>query len=96
MQWGIELRGPTLRSPILSGVLPALRTTPIFGTDFKTFEELKWTLNTNIVGGLEWHRAGSSRRVRVLVSYYNGFSPYGQFFQQSKLESVSVGVYLEF
>lgn len=96
VQWGIELRGPTFRSPILSGALPALRTTPIFGVDFKTFEELNWTLNTNIVGGLEWHQADSFRRVRVLVSYYNGVSPYGQFFQQSKLESVSFGVYLEF
>ena len=75
VQWGIELRGPIFRSPILGGALPALRMSPVFGVDFKTFEELKWTLNTNIVGGLEWHRTGSSRRVRFLVNYYNGFPP---------------------
>jgi uncharacterized protein DUF1207 len=95
VQWGIELRGPTFRS-IVGGVLPDLRMIPVFGTDFKTFEALKWNLNTNLVGGLEWRRAGSSRRVRFLVNYYNGYPQYGQFFQQSKIWLVGFGIYLEF
>src|SRR5437867_12892023 len=72
---GDELRGPTIRPPILGGALPVLRSTPVLEVDDKTFEELKWTLNPNIVGGLEWHRTGSSRRVRFLLNYYNGFPP---------------------
>jgi len=66
------------------------------GVDFKTFEQQDWVLNTNVAGGLEWNRVGSSRRVRFLVNYYNGFSPYGQFFEQSKLRAVGFGLYLEF
>ncbi|MGQ0809907.1 MAG: DUF1207 domain-containing protein [Nitrospiraceae bacterium] len=90
VQWGLELRGPAFRSPILD-----LRMTPIMGADFKTFEELKWSINTNVAGGLEWHRSGRFRRFRLLVNYYHGFNPYGQFFAQ-KIQSVGIGVYLSF
>lgn len=96
VQWGLEFRGRAYHSPIFGRVLPDLRLVPVFGVDFKTFEELEWVINTNVVGGLEWHRTGSSRRVRFLVNYYNGFPPYGQFFQQSKLQTVGFGLYLEF
>ena len=96
VQWGLELRGPAYHSPILGRVLPDLRLVPVFGVDFKTFEQQDWVLNTNVAGGLEWNRVGSSRRVRFLVNYYNGFSPYGQFFEQSKLRAVGFGLYLEF
>ncbi len=95
-QWGLELRGPSYHSPILGTVLPELRMVPVLGADFKSFEELNWVINTNVVGGLEWHRTGSSRRFRFLVNYYNGFSPYGQFFAQSRLQTVGLGFYLEF
>ncbi len=96
VQWGLELRGPAYDSPILCKVLPDLRLVPVLGADFKTFEQLNWVLNTNVAGGVEWNRPGSSRRVRFLVNYYNGFSPYGQFFEQSKLRAVGFGLYLEF
>jgi hypothetical protein len=95
VQWGVELRGPTLQSPILSQELAGLRITPILGADFKTMEELKWIVNTNVVGGIEWSREGSTRRFRFLVNYYHGFNPYGQFFAQ-KIETVGAGLYLAF
>lgn len=96
VQWGLELRGPSYHSPILGRVLPDLRLVPVFGVDFKTFEELDWVMNANVVGGLEWYRPGASRRVRFLVNYYNGFPQYGQFFAQSKIQTVGFGFYLEF
>ncbi len=68
---------------------------PVFGADFKTFEELRWVINSNVVGGLEWSKAGADRRVRWLVNYYHGFAPYGQFFAQ-KVETVGAGLYLSF
>lgn len=36
---------------------------------------------------------GSTSRLRVLLDYYHGFSPYGQFFAQ-KIETVGFGLYL--
>jgi hypothetical protein len=92
-QWGFELRGPTMASPILGTVVAGLRITPVLGTDFKSFEELNWVINTNVVGGIEWSMDGSTRRLRVLLNYYHGFNPYGQFFAQ-KIESVGFGLYL--
>ena len=92
-QWGFELRGPTMDSPILGTMLTGLRITPVLGTDFKSFEELNWVINTNVVGGIEWSMEGSTRRFQVLANYYHGFAPYGQFFAQ-KVEWFGIGLYL--
>ena len=95
VQWGLELRGPTYNASIYGSFLPDLRVVPIMGADFKTFQELNWSLNTNLVAGLELYRVSGSRRFRVLVNYYYGYNPYGQFFRQ-KVETVGIGGYLEF
>lgn len=94
-QWGLELRGPALHSPVLTKELRGLRMTPLVGADFKAFEELDWIVNSNVVAGLEWSREGAPRRFRFLVNYYHGFNPYGQFFAQ-KIETVGAGLYLAF
>ncbi len=93
VQWGFELRGPAMPSPILGSMVEGLFITPILGADFKSFEELHWIINTNVIGGLEWSMEGSTRRFRVLVNYYHGFNPYGQFFAQ-KIETIGFGLYL--
>ncbi|WP_447979984.1 DUF1207 domain-containing protein [Candidatus Nitrospira bockiana] len=95
VHWGLELRGPTTTPPILARQLPRLRITPVFGADFQSYEELRWIINANVVGGLEWSKAGADRRFRLLVNYYRGFVPYGQFFAQ-KIEMVGVGLYFLF
>lgn len=94
VQWGMELRGPTIDSPFQRGI-PGLQLTPVLGADFKTFEELHWIINSHVVGGFEWSRPGAKRRFRFLVNYYRGFYPYGQFFNE-KVESVGFGFYLAF
>jgi len=96
VQAGVELRGPTWGSgPIERFVSGPLVLTPVLGADFKSFEQLNWTLDVNVVGGLEFARAGALRRFRVLVNYYHGNNPYGQFYGQ-KVESVGLGIYLAF
>ena len=95
IQWGLELRGPTYHTPLYGALLPDLRIIPVLGADFKAFEELNWGVNTNAVTGLEFYRGTGSRRFRVLVNYYYGYNPYGQFFQQ-KIETVGIGACLEF
>ena len=95
VQWGLELRGPTYNASVYGAFLPDLRIVPILGADFKTFQELDWALNTNLVAGIELYRVSGSRRFRVLINYYYGYNPYGQFFRQ-KVETVGIGGYLEF
>ena len=95
VQWGFEARGPASRSRILGSFFDQLIMTPVLAADFKSLEELRWIVNTNVVGGLEWSRPGSLRRFRIMVNYYHGFNPYGQFFAQ-KIESVGAGLYFMF
>lgn len=95
VHWGMELRGPTIAAPLLAKPIPGTRFTPIFGADFQAFEELNWTSNYNIAGGVEWSKAGGDRRFRLLVNYYRGYTPYGQFFG-TKMEMVGFGFYLSF
>ena len=65
VQWGLELRGPTYNASVYGAFLPDLRIVPILGADFKTFQELDWALNTNLVAGIELYRVSGSRRFRV-------------------------------
>ena len=95
VHWGGELRGPTFKAPLLARAMPTSRLTPVFGADFQTFEELNWTINTNVLGGLEWSKVGSDRRFRFLLNYYHGYAPYGQFFG-TKIEQFGFGFYLSF
>jgi hypothetical protein len=92
-QWGIELRGPEYQAPWSSS--GTLKMVPVLAADFKSFEELQWSVNTNLLAGVEWFRAGATRRLRVLLNYYYGYNPYGQFFSQ-KVETVGLGLYLAF
>jgi hypothetical protein len=95
-QWGLEYRGPAFHwTGLERAVTGSMAMTPVFGADFKAIEELHWEIGSNVVAGVEWFRAGGSRRVRLLVNYYNGFNPYGQFRAQ-KVETVGFGIYLVF
>lgn len=95
VHWGVELRGRTIAAPLLAKAIPSTRFTPIFGADFQAYEALNWTINSSIMGGVEWSKAGSDRRFRFLINYYHGFAPWGQFFL-TKIEMVGFGLYLSF
>lgn len=95
VQWGLELRGPVMPSRLMQDFYDAVLVTPVLAADFKAFEELHWLVNWNVVGGFEWSRAGSLRRFRIMLNYYRGYNPYGQFFAQ-KIETVGAGFYFMF
>jgi len=53
VQWGVELRGPTWTSPPIERFVSGpLVITPVFGADFKTFEQMDWVVNARVLGGL--------------------------------------------
>ncbi|MER3423899.1 MAG: DUF1207 domain-containing protein, partial [Nitrospiraceae bacterium] len=88
-QWGAELRLPPLPLPEPGSPVP------VVGADFKSFEQLNWEINANVVAGLEWSGSKTTRRLRLLVNYYHGFNPYGQLFNQ-KIETIGIGLYFAF
>lgn len=94
VHWGLELRDTPEPSPILGQLMREVYFAPVLGADFQSVEEFGWNVNTSILGGLEWSRMGSTRRYRLLLSYYRGHNPFGQFFDQ-KIETYGIGFYIE-
>ena len=92
VQWGLELRGGGFRP---WAWLKGTRLVPVFGADFTSVEERKWNVNASLVAGVEWSAPGGGRRVRLLLHYMRGASPYGQFLHE-KIETVGVGLQFEF
>ncbi len=94
LQWGLELRAPPNAVPLFGDWMEGLLMAPVFGADFRSVEQLGWNINTNMLGGLEFSRKRSTRRLRLLLNYYRGRNPFGQFFDQ-KIEAYGFGVYIE-
>ena len=77
---GVELRqGGGLAG---GGLLSRVRL--VAGVDMKTSDELEWALSWSARAGVEVGRGGDvhrSRRWSLLAEWYDGHSPYGQFFR---------------
>jgi hypothetical protein len=89
IQWGAEFRGASLS-------IAGLQMRPVLGADFKTFQTQDWELNSSLAGGLEWSNPYTDHRVRLLLTYIRGFSPYGQFFTTEKVRNVGLEIQFEF
>jgi len=78
---GLEARSPR---PYSSGPLGNIWL--VAAVDVKSWEEMKWSPAWSVKGGFEWAaqvRPGESRRsLSFLVIYYDGFTPYGQFYPE--------------
>ncbi|WP_454062025.1 DUF1207 domain-containing protein [Candidatus Nitrospira salsa] len=91
---GLEFRAAPRVSPILGKLMEGVYFAPVLGADVQSVEHFDWNVNTSIMGGFEWSRIGSTRRYRLLLSYYRGHNPFGQFFDQ-KIETYGIGFYIE-
>lgn len=68
----------------------------IGGIHLRSSEELDWDVAVSAKVGIELGQADPGRRrVRLMAEYYNGPSPFGQFFD-TDIEYVGVGVYFGF
>ena len=79
---GIESRSPR---PYQSGTLGDIRL--VAAVDLKSWEEVKWSPAWSIKGGLELSAPMQSinevrRSLSFLLIYYDGFTPYGQFYTE--------------
>jgi hypothetical protein len=90
--WSIELGGEWA-SPV-SFVGGYLR--PVAATDLKLLEYETWTPNFSARAGIEVEGGpATTRRIQLLLEYYNGRSPWGQFFPET-IEYFGFGAHLYF
>lgn len=87
-QYGIEFRSPWRVD------FASLR--PIIAADFKNFDENNWSTDISARAGVEFENLQvQGRKLQVLVEYYNGFSPSGQFYKD-KVEYIGLGAHYHF
>jgi hypothetical protein len=86
VQGGLEFR-----SPWPSGA----RVRPIAALDLQSREENKWSLDLSARAGLEFPGVILGRNLQILLEYYKGHSPNGQFYKD-KIEYIGVGLHFHF
>mgnify|MGYP006283317477 CR=1 FL=1 len=86
-QAGLEYHG--VKEVVPYGVFVA-------GMDVKAFEELHWSPACSLKAGLNFRNLGrNGRYIKVMAQYYNGFIPYGQFYDYD-MECYGLGIYFGF
>lgn len=86
-QSGIEYQGA-------GGILPW--GVLVAGLDIKGFQELHWTPGYSLKTGIAFKELDQqSRYIQVMLEYYHGFIPYGQFYDYD-MESFGAGIYFGF
>ena len=87
-QYGVEFRSPWRID------FAAMR--PVVAVDIKNFEENKWNTDVSARAGVEFDNSTVlGRKLQILVEYYNGYSPSGQFYND-KVEYVGLGAHYLF
>jgi len=85
--WGLEYRGD--KPLVWNG-------RPVAGLDMKSMEEHDWANDTSVKAGLEFgHPNPGQRRLRVMAEWYQGYDPYGQFYN-NKVDYYGLGLSLGF
>ena len=87
-QAGIELQSPWR--------FWADSTRLIAAADLQHLQEHNWSTEISVRSGLQFERPQNfMRKIQLLLEYYNGHSPNGQFFDR-KIEYIGTGVHLHF
>jgi opacity protein-like surface antigen len=87
-QWGVEL---TSTRTYWGG-----RLRPVAYADFQCNERTNWEINRSILAGIQFENARiGDRQIQVLLEYYAGPSPDGQFYTQ-RVSWYGIGVHLYF
>jgi hypothetical protein len=87
-QAGIELQSPWR--------FWADSTRLIAAADLQHLQEHNWSTEISVRSGLQFERPQNfMRKIQLLLEYYNGHSPNGQFFDR-KIEYIGTGIHLHF
>ena len=87
-QAGLELQSPWR--------FWAESTRLITAVDLEHLQEHDWSTEISVRSGLQFERPQNfMRKIQLLLEYYNGHSPNGQFFER-KIEYIGIGAHLHF
>jgi hypothetical protein len=87
-QYGIEFRSPWRLQ------LASMR--PIIAADVKNYDQNNWSADISARAGVEFDNSKVlGRKLQILVEYFNGYSPSGQFYKD-KVEYVGLGAHYHF
>jgi hypothetical protein len=87
VQWGLEFRSPWPRD------LQLVR--PIAAVDVQNREQNDWHTDISVRAGVEFKGVLATRKAQLLLEYFSGYSPNGQFYQD-KIDYLGVGLHLHF
>ncbi len=69
---------------------------PVAAMDIQSWEQQKWRPSYGVRAGFELGKSGpGGRKVRLMLDYFNGFSPLGQFYD-ARIRYLGGGLYLGF
>ncbi len=83
--------GIEFRSPWPAGA----RIRPVFGVDVQTRQQNDWSPDLSARAGVEFLGALYDRNVQLLLEYFSGHSPNGQFYKD-KIDYIGLGVHFHF
>jgi hypothetical protein len=85
----IPIRGPWAAQAGLEffsddmGWSTRVRTRLFFAQDFQSHQDVQWNVDSHTVAGLKFNfRESPTRAVRFQLGYFDGHSPFGQFYTQ--------------
>jgi uncharacterized protein DUF1207 len=88
VQYGVEFTSPWR--------LAGDAITPIMAGDFQNDDENNWSTNLSLRGGMQFENWKlGQRRLQLLIEYFHGHSPNGQFYSR-KIETIGIGAHLRF
>jgi Protein of unknown function (DUF1207) len=69
---------------------------PIIAADIKHFDENNWSADISASAGVEFNNLQVlDRKLQILVEYFNGYTPTGQFYKD-KMEYIGLGAHYHF
>ena len=87
VQYGLELRSPW---PSRES-----RWRPIAAVDVKQQEENNWSADVSARAGVEIDGVLLTRKLQILIEYFSGHSPNGQFYKD-KVQYIGLGTHFHF
>ena len=88
VQYGVEFTSPWR---FAGGAI-----TPMLASDFQNDDENNWSTNISLRGGVQFENWKlGQRRLQILIEYFHGHSPNGQFYNR-KIETIGLGAHLRF
>jgi len=87
LQTGLELRRPWAS--------PEERLRPVAAADIQYREENNWKADVSLRAGIEFQRWLGTRNLQLLLEYFTGHSPNGQFYTD-EIEYLGIGLHFNF